>query len=98
MQVRSALLLTIGVLSLYLAVPAFSQQVTLPLPHLLTMMPMGGQAGTTVEVTITGENIEDAGELVFSTPKITAKAVLGAENKFSVNIAADAPIGVYDAR
>jgi hypothetical protein len=98
MPFRSALLLSLGALSLCFAVPAFSQQVTLPLPHLLTVMPMGGQAGTTVEVTITGENIEDAGELVFSTPKITAKPVAGAENKFSVSIAADAPVGVYDAR
>ena len=82
----------------WLATAAFAQQVTLPLPRLLTTMPMGGQAGTTVEVTITGDNIEDVSELVFSTPKITAKPVAGAENKFSVTIAADTPVGVHDAR
>ena len=81
-----------------LAVSAFAQQVTLPLPRLLTIMPMGGQAGTNVEVTITGENIEDVTELTFSTPKITAKPVAGAVNKFTVSIAADAAVGVYDAR
>ena len=77
---------------------ALAQQVTLPLPRLLTLMPMGGQAGQNVEVVITGENIEDVTELTFSTPKITAKPVTGAVNKFSVSIAADAPVGVYDAR
>ncbi|MBX7208891.1 MAG: PPC domain-containing protein [Verrucomicrobiaceae bacterium] len=77
---------------------ALAQQVTLPLPRLLTVTPMGGQVGTTLEVTITGENIEDVTEMQFSTPKITAKPVAGAENKFSVSIAADAPVGVYDAR
>ncbi|HCN31225.1 MAG TPA: serine protease [Verrucomicrobiales bacterium] len=80
------------------AVSAFAQQVTLPLPRLLTIMPMGGQAGQSVEVTITGENIEDVTELAFSTPKITAKPVAGAVNKFTVSIAADVPVGVYDAR
>jgi len=81
-----------------LAASALAQQVTLPLPHLLTMMPMGGQIGTNVEVTITGDNIEDVSELTFSTPKITAKSVAGAANKFTVNIATDAAMGVYDAR
>jgi len=34
---------------------AVAQKVLLPLPRLLSTMPMGGQAGTEVEVTITGE-------------------------------------------
>ncbi len=82
----------------WMAASALAQQVTLPLPRLLTVMPMGGQVGTNVEVTITGENTEDVSELMFSTPKITAKPVAGTENKFTVSIAADAPVGVYDAR
>lgn len=77
---------------------ALAQQVTLPLPRLLTTMPMGGQVGTSVEVTITGENIEDVSALTFSNPKITAKPVAGADNKFLVTIAADTPVGIYDAR
>jgi hypothetical protein len=80
------------------SVSALAQQVTLPLPRLLTTMPMGGQAGQSIEVTITGENIEEVTDLTFSTPKITAKPVAGATNKFTVSIAADAPVGVYDAR
>lgn len=93
MHSKSVLSLACGVL---FAATAFAQQVTLPLPRLLTVMPMGGQAGQTVEVTITGENIENVTALIFSSPKITAKPV--AENKFAVSIAADTPPGVYDAR
>lgn len=80
------------------SVSALAQQVTLPLPRLLTIMPMGGQAGQSVEVTITGEHIEDVTELAFSTSKIMAKPVAGAANRFTVSIAADTPVGVYDAR
>src|SRR5690606_13303144 len=69
-----------------------------PLPRLLTLMPMGGQAGHSVEVTITGEHIEDVTDLTFSTPKIVATPVAGAANKFQVSIAPDAEAGVYDAR
>jgi hypothetical protein len=92
---KSTLTFAAGVL---FAASAIAQQVTLPLPRILTVMPMGGQAGQNVEVTITGENIEDVTELTFSTPKITAKPVAAAANKFTVSIAADAPVGVYDAR
>jgi hypothetical protein len=75
-----------------------AQSVCLPAPRLLTIMPMGGQAGTTVEVALTGQNLEKVSALLFSNPKITAKPVAGAENKFLVTIAADAPVGVCDAR
>jgi hypothetical protein len=90
--------------SLCCAAPIFAQQqVCLPAPRLLTLMPMGGQAGTSAEVAVTGESIDEANELLFSTPKIVAKAKVGADgksepNKFVVTIAADAPIGVHDAR
>lgn len=82
---------------------ATAQLVVLPAPRLLTTMPMGGQVGSSFEVFITGENIENVTELLFSTPKITAKPVRDAAgkpvaNKFLVTIAPDAPVGVYDAR
>lgn len=83
---------------LLLAVPAFAQQVTLPLPRLLTLQPMGGQAGTSVEVTLAGEHLEEVQTLVFSSPHLQARPVPGAENKFLVTIAADAPAGVHEAR
>jgi len=81
-----------------LSATCLAQQVTLPLPRLFTLMPMGGQAGTSVDVTVAGENLEDVSSLTFSSPKITAQPVAGAENKFTVSIAADAPAGVFDAR
>lgn len=81
-----------------LSTSALAQQVTLPLPRLLTLMPMGGQAGRSVEVTITGDHMEDVTDLTFSTPKIQATPVAGAANKFQVSIAPDAEAGVYDAR
>lgn len=61
-------------------------------------MPMGGQVGSEIEVTITGEHIENVTELIFSTPEITAKPVEGAENKFTVTISDKAPVGIHDVR
>jgi hypothetical protein len=101
---KFAIALVCSVASVSLTLPALAQQqVCLPAPRLLTIMPMGGQAGTSVEVAITADNAEEVKELLFSTPKITAKPVVDAtgqpsEKKFLVSIAADAPAGVYDAR
>jgi len=85
------------------AAPGLAQQVCLPAPRLLTLTPMGGQAGTSVEVTITHQHVEEAQELLFSTPTITAKPVMADDgvpvpDRFLVSIAADAPVGVHDAR
>ena len=95
---KSILSFALAALVLCQGQSAVAQLVGLPLPRLLTLMPMGGQAGTTVEVTLTGENIESVTEMLFSTPKITAVPVKdekGAvvENKFVLTIAPDAPIG-----
>ena len=82
---------------------AMAQSVCLPAPRLLTTMPMGGRAGTQVEVTITGEHLDDAGELSFSDRRLTATCQLDAAglpepNKYIVSIPADCPVGVYEAR
>ena len=66
-------------------------------------MPMGGQVGTTFDVTITGENLENADELSFSHPGITATPKVDANgqpvpNQFAVTIAADCPAGLHEAR
>ena len=89
--------------SLCVASIASGQSVCLPLPRLLTTMPMGGTVGTQVEIMITGENIEDAGELLFTHPGLTATPKLDANgqpeaNKYIVTIAADCPPGIYEAR
>src|SRR3954464_6563867 len=80
------------------AATSFAQNVCLPAPRLLTVMPMGGQAGTSFEVTITGENLEEVNELLFSSPQITAQPVGGAADKSPVPIAANPPAAVHDAR
>lgn len=82
--------------------PGSAQQVCLPLPRLLTLVPAGGCAGTEVEVVVDGERLEPAEALVFSHPSLTAGKKRGADGKdvpntFIVRIAADAPVGVHDA-
>ena len=81
---------------------ASAQSVCLPMPRLLTTMPMGGQAGSEFEVTVTGEFAEEATALHFSDPRIEAVPKLNPvgdpiEKQFVVSIAADCPTGVYEA-
>ena len=80
-----------------------AQTVGLPLPRLLTTNPMGGTVGTQVEIAITGENIDGVGELLFTNPSLIATRKIDANgqveaNKYIVNIAADAPRGIHEAR
>lgn len=80
-----------------------AQDVCLPAPRLLTLMPMGARAGSSVEVRITGESLENVTALLFSNPKITAQPVIDAngavvENRFRVEIPADAEPGIVDGR
>jgi hypothetical protein len=64
---------------------------------------MGGKAGTSVEVTVTGEHIDDAGDLVFSHPGLVAKPKVDAAGKpvpnaYMVAISGDCPLGLHEAR
>ena len=45
---------------------------TLPVARLFSVFPTGGKQGTTVDVTITGTDLEGVSKLHFSTPGITA--------------------------
>jgi hypothetical protein len=47
----------------------------LPNPRLTTIMPVGGKAGTTVELTWTGTDLEEPQEFRFSVPGIKAEPV-----------------------
>ena len=92
-----------GLMGLCVTTQVFAQQVCLPAPRLLTITPMGGQIGSTVEVTVTHQNCEGPQELLFSSSKITAKPAVGEDgkevpNRFKVTIPPDAPVGVHDAR
>ncbi len=59
--------------------------------------------GTQLEIGITGESIEGASELLFTHPGLTATRKPNADgqpeaNKYIVNIAADTPVGIHEAR
>lgn len=80
-----------------------AQSVGLPTPRLLTITPMGGQVGTTFDVKATGEWLEGASALEFSHPGIVASPKLDSEGKplpleYSVAVASDCPVGIYEAR
>ncbi|MBL8809210.1 MAG: serine protease [Planctomycetaceae bacterium] len=82
---------------------AVAQTVCLPLPRVLTTMPMGGKVGTEFEITVTGENIDDGGDLIFSHPGLTATPQKSADGKtivgkYLVRTAADCPSGLYETR
>ncbi len=80
----------------------------LPQTQLNTIFPPGGKQGTTIDVTISGGDLDDATEIFFSHPGITAKAQMSeatdfeparpVPNQFTVSIAADVPPGFYEAR
>lgn len=76
---------------------ARAQSVCLPAPRLLTTFPMGGQAGTSIEVTISGDNLDGQTGLHFSHPGITATATAN-KNKYAVTIAKQVPAGIHEAR
>lgn len=103
---RLQLFLVVGICLISLGMfssTAEAQSVCLPAPRLLTTMPMGGKAGTTFDVKIAGQDIDDADELNFSHPGITAVPKLDQNglpipNQFVVTIAKDCPVGVHDAR
>ena len=83
--------------------PLLAQSVCLPAPRLLTVMPMGGQAGTEFEVTLSGQHLEGTEQLIFSNPAIVATPKLDKDgaavaNQFVVRIDPDCEVGLYDAR
>jgi hypothetical protein len=82
---------------------AAGQSVGLPTPRLLTVTPTGGKAGTTFEVTVSGEHLDEAGDLLFSNPRVTARRKLDpagapSPDRYVVTIAPDCPPGLTEAR
>ena len=94
-------------LVLLFAVPSTFAQ--LPAIRLDGIFPAGTQIGTTVDVTLTGNDLDDAAELHFSHPGITAKPKMAEPtvfikeahpipNQFVVTVAGDVPVGTFDVR
>lgn len=80
-----------------------AQSVCLPLPRLLSITPMGGQLGTSFDVTIAADHMEDPGPMIFEHPGIQATAKLDAQgkpiaNQYALTIAPDVPPGLYESR
>lgn len=81
----------------------------MPYSDLLTVSPALVKAGDTVEITVTGKDLESLTGLRFSNPKITAAPVVlpaddffptprPVEGKFTVTVPAEVPPGVYEVR
>jgi hypothetical protein len=65
-------------------------------PRLDRLFPLGAAAGSTVEVEVSGADLDDPKALLFDHSGITAKPLK--DRKFQVTVAADVPEGTYDAR
>jgi hypothetical protein len=108
--------LLVGLLTAGLAPHAAAQQPPgpgLPQPRLLVVTPAGGQAGSSVEVTLTGNDLEQPQKLLFNhagiksepidEPSRPVKPPQGGQPqlmtaKFKVTIPPDVPVGHYDVR
>ena len=93
----------LGFMALGMSRIAHAQSVCLPLPRLLTISPMGGQVGTRFDATITAENMEDPGPILFEHQGIQATQKLDAQgkpipNQYSISVSPDVPPGLYEAR
>jgi hypothetical protein len=79
-------------------------QAQLPIARLSTVFPPGGRIGSTFDVSLTGADLDDASQLLFSHPNIISKPKLieatgqSDPNKFTISVGADVPPGVYEAR
>ncbi|MFN9368896.1 MAG: c-type cytochrome domain-containing protein [Planctomycetia bacterium] len=75
-------------------------------PRLFHLRPCGAPAGTTVDVSIAGDDLDGAEALLFSHPGITARLVSAdapewmrsAGGPFTVQVGPDVPPGTYEAR
>lgn len=68
----------------------------LPDPVLTAVVPAGGQAGTSVTVTVEGSSLEGLRDLRTTVPNLTVKKLDG--NRFTLTIPSGTTPGVYDLR
>jgi hypothetical protein len=74
-------------LALILAATSISAgQPPRPAPRLFHALPAGGQSGKTVEITVTGTDLDAADGLWFSDPGIIATPITGKPKVFRVAI------------
>ena len=94
MIMKSIVLATLGML--IAAVPAWAVAPTVRL-----IQPVGGQRGTEVIVTLTGQRLADIQEILFYQPGITVTKIVGGKDAQAVatfKIAEGAELGLHDFR
>ncbi len=100
--------LAVSILSVWLGVVS-EVPAQLPLARLLAVFPAGGHQGSTFEVNVTGQDLDEVSHLRFSHLGISAQPVLTeptplrdlrepVAGKFTVTISAEVPSGLYDLR
>ncbi|MGE3309938.1 MAG: hypothetical protein AB7O66_08205 [Limisphaerales bacterium] len=70
----------------------------LPAPKLSWVFPAGAPAGSTLEVTTAGSDLDEPVRLVFSDPRITTAPSTNSAPVFTVTVPADVPPGWVDVR
>src|SRR2546421_11348430 len=95
---RLALIGLIGLIGLIAT--SVRVRAELPLARLTAVFPAGAQAGSTIEVTLTGQDLDDVTQLYFAHSGITAKpkttpAGAPEPGKFFVTVDASVPPGLY---
>ncbi len=70
----------------------------LPVARLLTIFPPGAGIGTTVEVSLSGVDLDDPDQILFSITNIAAVSKPGDPGKFVVTVASNAAPGICDVR
>ncbi|MBM3838713.1 MAG: hypothetical protein FJ398_12265 [Verrucomicrobia bacterium] len=91
-------------LFLFLLIVTHGSQAQLPVARLSAVFPPGGTAGSSLEVSVSGVDLDDAAQIHFSQKGIEAKPKTGEgglradPNKFLLTIASNVPPGIYEAR
>jgi hypothetical protein len=70
----------------------------LPAPYIDQIYPLGGKAGSTVELEINGNHLEEGNTLQCDHPGITGAAIEGKKDRYNLTIASDVLPGIYDLR
>ncbi len=93
----------IALLSLIFGTLSHVAAQQLPRATLSSVFPAGGKQGGTLDVTVSGDDLDDSNKLTFSHPGITAKQKLDGSgmpvaNQYNVTIAKNVPVGFHDVR
>ena len=99
-QARSIASIVSLLIALFISVPL---QAELPRARLFNISPPGAMHGSSVELVLTGQDLDDVNQLYFSSTGITAKPKPGKAGEsiagqFLVTVAADVKPGFYDVR